>query len=128
MEGQVIEKIWVGTHSFQVQSRLGVFNAESERGDQGLFGSVDSEILTITILDPCEQAIVNSDGSIVLADLIAPNGVESFESKVYSRPVNSVELAHSDFANCGKYFFTILTEDSNIFIEDWIEVISTEEG
>ena len=54
LEGQVMEKLWVGTHSFQVQSRLGVFNAESERGDQGLFGSVDSEIMTITILDPCE--------------------------------------------------------------------------
>ena len=54
MEGQVIEKLWVGTHSFQVQSRLGVFSAESERGEQGLFGSVDSEIITITVVDPCE--------------------------------------------------------------------------
>ena len=64
----------------------------------------------------------------MLADLIAPNGVDSFESEEYSRPVNSVELAHSEFANCGKYIFTLLTEDSDIFIEDWLEVISTEEG
>ena len=54
MEGQVTDKLWIGTHSFQIQSRLGVFNAESERGEQGLFGSVDSEIITITVADPCE--------------------------------------------------------------------------
>ena len=128
MEGQVIEKLWVGTHSFQVKSRLGVFDAESERGDQGLFGSVDSEILTITILDPCEQAIVNSDGSIAFEDLIAPNGVETFKSEVYNRPVNSVELANGEFADCGNYFFTILTSNSELFIEDWLEVTTTEES
>ena len=128
MEGQISEKLWIGNHSFQIQSRNGVFSAESERGDHGLFGSVDSEILTITVVDPCELAIVNSDGSMVLEDLIAPNGVEIFESKVYNRPVNSVELAHVKFANCGKYFFTLLTSDSELFIEDWLEVTTTEES
>ena len=71
---------------------------------------------------------MNSDNSIVLEDLTAPLGQETIESKAYSRPVNSVELAHSEFANCGKYFFTLLTEDSDMFIEDWLEVISTEKG
>ena len=70
MEGKVTEHRWIGTHSFQIQSRNGVYNEESKRGEQGLFGSVDSEILTITVLDPCEQAIVNSDNSMVLEDLI----------------------------------------------------------
>ena len=33
MEGQVTDQLWIGTHSFQIQSRLGVFKADSVRGD-----------------------------------------------------------------------------------------------
>ena len=71
---------------------------------------------------------MNSDNSIVLEDLAAPLGQETIESKAYSRPVNSVELANGEFANCGNYFFTLLTSDSELFIEDWLEVTTTEES
>ena len=84
--------------------------------------------MTIIVIDPCEDAIVNSENSLILEDLIAPDGVESYESKIYTRPPNSVELAYGDQSNCGKYFFTILTSDEQLFIEDWINIESTPEG
>ena len=80
VSGQVTDRLWIGTHSFQVQSRNGVFDSESVRGEQGLFGSVTSETITVTVVDPCEQAIVNSDESMVFEDLIAPDGVETYQS------------------------------------------------
>ena len=61
LQGQVTDKLWIGTHSFQIQSRNGVFDEGSERGENGLFESVDSEILTITVEDPCTEAVINSD-------------------------------------------------------------------
>ena len=63
----------------------------SDRGENGLFGKIDSEIITIRVVNPCADATVNSDNSLVLEDFVAPNGVSFFESQVYSEPSNSVE-------------------------------------
>ena len=83
---------WVGTHELQIQSRNGVLTPDSERGENGLFGKINSEIITIQVVNPCSKAIVNSDNELVLADLVAPDGVNSFESELYNKPSNSVEL------------------------------------
>ena len=33
IEGEITDPLWIGTHSFQIQSRNGVFAAESVRGE-----------------------------------------------------------------------------------------------
>ena len=51
--------------------------------------------------DPCFDAVVNSDGQLVLESLIAPDDVSVFDSKMYEVPTNSAEIESSGLRDCG---------------------------
>lgn len=71
-----------------------------------------SEIFTIQIDNPCRNSIVNSDDSLVLDDMIAPEGIQKLESVVYTGPNNSInqELCKNGCQYCGPLSYRILTE------------------
>ena len=57
--------MWIGTHQFVLQGINGVYNSSSSaRGNQGFFGSVTSNLVNITITDPCLQTELNPNGAL----------------------------------------------------------------
>ena len=66
---------------------------------------------TVTIIDTCVDAVVNSDAALVLQDFIAPDDVSSFESSTYFAPSNSVRISSGGLSNCGPLSYTLLTQE-----------------
>ena len=73
MTGKVSDPVWVGVHQLQIQSRNGVFAPGSERGADGLFGASDSEIFTLTVVDPCLSDRISTSSTI--SDVVYQIGV-----------------------------------------------------
>ena len=87
----------------------------------------------LAVVDPCVNAIVNSDGALQLdEEFIAPQEAEIYESVFYDQPSNSGDLAYiaqdGDLIDgvsgyCGPISYKILNSvDQEEFSEDWLEV------
>ena len=123
LKGSFKDKKWIGTHSFQIQSRNGLYSNFRTRGEKGLFGTIDSDIITITVFDSCATSIVNSDGGLTLDNMIAPNGVPELNSRQYRGPTNSADLSLGNgYQFCGLLSYTLLTASKNAFTEDWFKI------
>ena len=121
--GSFTDKKWIGTNSFQIQSRNGFVSNFKTRGDRGLFGAIDSDIITITVVDSCAMSIVNSDGGLTLDNMIAPDGVPELESRQYRGPTNSADLSLGNgYQFCGLLSYTLLTAGKTAFTEDWFKI------
>ena len=75
---------------------------------------------TLTIINSCSNAIVNSDDGLVLEDMVAPDNVSTFASPIYSAPSNSVRISSDGLSNCGELSYTLMTKDIEEFNEDWL--------
>ena len=65
----ITDESWYGTHTFIIRSTNGKLNTSSTApGKNGLFYSVDSVPISITIKDPCDDSIVNSDNRFKISN------------------------------------------------------------
>lgn len=73
MTGAVQDFTWLGTHQIAIKSTNGKLDTSpTARGNSGLFSSVISDVLTITIVNPCLRSIVNADGGLAVENLFVP--------------------------------------------------------
>ena len=71
---------WVGTHVLRMKCINGEFDANESRGDNGLYGHVYSNEITITALNPCNDPIKSGVKlSLTLQDMIVPVGETRLE-------------------------------------------------
>ena len=75
---------------------------------------------TVSVIDLCADSIVNSDQSLVLDDMIAPDDQAIYESRTYSAPQNSAHLESDMQVVCGPLSYTLLyAENDQLFNESW---------
>lgn len=95
--------MWIGTHQFVLQGINGVYNSSSfARGNQGFFGSVTSNLVNITITDPCLKTELNPNGALQIPlRLSIPIG-ESQIIKQFIGPKDSKSILYGNgFDICG---------------------------
>ena len=63
--GTLLSYLWIGTHPLRLKCTNGKPDAlSSARGVNGLFKSVYSNQIDVTIRDACLSSVVNGDGAI----------------------------------------------------------------
>lgn len=109
----LIDRKWLGTHTLIVRGTNGMEDSSADaRGDSGLFASVDSVPLLITITDPCIDSTVNSLNKFEIDEVFrVPLG--SFKKDLANEgPSDSVSLTYGNgYDICGplSYDFTDAT-------------------
>ena len=109
----LIDRKWLGTHTLIVRGTNGMEDSSADaRGDSGLFASVDSVPLLITITDPCIDSTVNSLNKFEIDEVFrVPLG--SFKKDLANEgPSDSVSLTYGNgYDICGplNYDFTDAT-------------------
>ena len=65
VDGTTTDLAWVGTHPMRLKCTNGVADSSaSARGNAGLFNTVYSSQIDVTITDPCLYSVVNGDAAI----------------------------------------------------------------
>ena len=102
MTGAVQDFTWLGTHQFAIKSTNGKLDTSpTARGNSGLFSSVISDVLTITIVNPCLRSIVNADGGLAVENLFVPIN-ESLLDVTYDGPTDSISVIYGNgYDKCG---------------------------
>lgn len=105
------DKEWVGVHTFLVRGTNGSFDGSvNARGNNGLYASIDSAPLQVTVTDPCHNSIVNADlGSLfeIASEFVVPLGSSKQEESL-AGPSDSISQTFGNgFDICGplKYEF-----------------------
>ena len=63
--GTITDVSWLGIHPFRLKCTNGIYSAAAgSRGTNGLFTTVYSTQIDVTILDPCRSSVVNGDNGI----------------------------------------------------------------
>ena len=101
-EGSMDYRQWLGTHYFQIKSRLGVpSNAAEPRGDGGLYGTAYSEVVPLTIIDPCKNSTVNADDGFFLENFFVPT-LRSEHTVNYDGPTDFISDVYGNgYDKCG---------------------------
>lgn len=68
------DRSWIGTHSFKVKGLNGEKDKNSELGNEGVFGTTLSKTITVVIIDPCVNTILQGAASLFPATLSVPQG------------------------------------------------------
>ena len=75
MAGVMNDFGWLGIHTIQIKATNGKYDSDPQaRGVNGLFKSVYSTPIKLQIINPCDQSVVNGDGSLMIHDFIVPEG------------------------------------------------------
>lgn len=118
--GTISDRIWIGTHTFIIKGTNGEEGSSlSPRGNDGLFDSLDSVPISVTIVDPCSRSIVDFNDDF---DGIFPRPVkvpvgQSIELAIFDGPTDSMsdELASSGFDLCGPLLYELTDKNGNEF-------------
>lgn len=100
--GTIFDRSWIGIHTLKIRSTNGrLTNDPLARGRNGLFNSVLSKPLTISIVDPCLNSIVNSDSSLRLNEMIVQEGSDLLVVG-YKGPKDSASIKYGNgYDKCG---------------------------
>ena len=67
--GTPTDRKWLGTHIIVIKGTNGVEDSSVDaRGNNGLYNSVESAPLSLTIIDPCADSIVNSNAQFSIEE------------------------------------------------------------
>jgi len=72
-EGVMEEPKWLGTHWFRIRSTLGQPDPSPiARGNGGLYKTIYSDPVPVTIVDPCRNSTVNMDADFFVQNIHVP--------------------------------------------------------
>ena len=107
-QGTVTNFDWIGKSTLRIKSTLGRFSDSNIRGNRGLFKSVYSEPITLTINNPCINSVVNADLLLKWNNMSVPQGLEHFQ-QVIKGPTDSISSLYGNgYDKCGPRVYTFL--------------------
>ena len=113
--GRPMDLKWIGTHIFVMQGTNGKLNISAKaRGNNGFFGNVLSQQLTVEIRDPCLSTVLDPE-QIFPQDLVisVPLGERSFEQELFG-PKDSVSISYGNgYDLCGDRAFNVYRIDGS---------------
>jgi len=125
VEGTVSNMGWSpDTHPMQLKCTNGVYDATpTARGVNGLFTSVYSSQIDVTVLDPCLTSVVNGDGAIGHIQLSVTSGL-SYEVITLSGPTDSVSVTFGNgYDICGDLEYTL--SSTNTYTDEYMTFAET---
>ena len=85
--------------------------SQNARGDRGYYNHVYSNLVEITIRNPCKQSIVNNNANLIIRDLPIPEGQTSL-AYTYEGPSDSVSEQYGNgYDICGSLTYVITDLD-----------------
>lgn len=68
---RITNKDWLGVHTIVLRGTNGLLDESANaRGNKGLFKTVESDPLTIEILNPCLTTVLNPDSALQFPELL----------------------------------------------------------
>ena len=109
IEGNLNDEKWIATHKLIIKGTNGQLNnAPDARGNKGIFGTANSQPLTLIVEHPCRNAkidnfVINSMEATVLGPAIR----QDIGSKLPQDDVSRVQGNKDGFTYCGERKFRI---------------------
>ena len=75
IESELEDRYWIGEHKIKITGYNGLRDPESPYGDEGVFLNIVSEVITITIIDPCTATEINSNTEFPSQFIIPTGGI-----------------------------------------------------
>ena len=110
----------VGAHEMRLKCTLGDSNnnAMKDRGRDGLFESVYSDNITVTVINPCETSIVSS---MRVQSMTMPKG-QTLLTAEYGGPSDSASLLYGNgYDKCGPIKYMITDPQGFEFSRPWLQ-------
>ena len=107
---------WLGIHNLRIKSTLGSYNSTlTAKGVNGMYESVNSKTVKLTILDPCRNSTVNGDLGLNITNMAVPEGTNKLMD-VYLGPKNSISVIYGNgYDRCGPLKYSFLSLDGKQF-------------
>ena len=111
-------RTWLGTHSLVIRGTNGQQDSSATaRGDGGLFDSVDSSPILVTIIDPCINSVVNSDNAFSLPSTFKVASGQTKNQLRIDGPSNSISLVYGNgFDRCGPLKYVLVDSSGLPFV------------
>ena len=102
---------WLGTHYYRIKSTLGTYDPDpNSRGNNGLYGTVYSDPVPVTIINPCMNSTVNSDEGMLVEEIFVPINKTEWDW-TYEGPTNSMSLIYGNgYDKCGPLKYSFLDD------------------
>ena len=110
-EGTITDLTMVGTHTIVINSINGQFDDVSGRGNDGLYDSVLSNTIELTINNPCDDPAYSEVLQITLDDLEVPDGDTTVQVTTDGPNDKVSTTIGTGFGDCGKIAYSILNEN-----------------
>lgn len=109
---------WLGIHYLRVKSTLGIYNPDPDaQGYFGLYHSVYSDPIKLTILDPCRNSTVNLIEPLI-TEIAVPVG-KSKQAQVLAGPTDSMSVFYGNgYDRCGPMIYDLIFVDGVSFDVD----------
>ena len=116
IEGTVNLQSWLGIHTLRIKSTLGSYNSSpTAKGVNGMYKSVNSKEVKLTILEPCRNSTVNGDLGLNITNMAVPEGKNKLMD-VYLGPKNSISVIYGNgYDRCGPLKYSFLSLDGKQF-------------
>ena len=103
---------WLGTHYYRIKSTLGTPDPSPiARGNAGLYSTVYSDPVPVTVVNPCRNSTVNLDEEFFIKNLHVPINTEMLWER-YSDPTDFISDHYGNGHNrCGDRQYAFLNED-----------------
>ena len=106
---------WTGDHTFKIKCTNG-HSSNAPAGNSGLYSSVYSNDFTVTILNPCDTTVINSDLSLTIPTLEADIDSTELVSAIFIGTTDSQSLVYGNgYDICGTRSYKILDKDENVY-------------
>jgi hypothetical protein len=107
------------THPMHLKCTNGVYDASlMARGVNGLFTSVYSSQIDVTIIDPCLTSVVNGDNAIGHIQLSVASGL-SYEDIALSGPTDSASVTYGNgYDICGDLEYNL--SSTNTYTDEYV--------
>ena len=101
-EGVMDDFNWLGTHYFRIRSTLGTPDPSPiARGNAGLYKTIVSEMVPVTIINPCRNSTVNMDEEFFIKNLFVPINTEILWDR-YAGPTDFIsDFYGNGYDKCG---------------------------
>ena len=116
-EGVMDEFDWLGTHYFRIRSTLGTPNSSPiARGKAGLYKTIYSDEVPVTVVNPCRNSTVNMDGEFFVENLFVPINTERLWDRLAGPTDHISDVYGNGYNRCGNRAYQFLTENrSEVF-------------
>lgn len=103
---------WLGTHWFRIKSTLGIPDPSPvARGKNGLYKTIYSDPVPVTIVNPCRNSTVNHDGEFFIDNMFVPINTEITWDR-YAGPTDYIsDFYGNGYNKCGDRVYTFLEEN-----------------